>query len=153
MLESYKWDGLDGMGWKSLKALILRAPLCGANKQLKLIHDKKLLGYAQDCPIIQQNWLGSLFTPCRHVRLWKINWENTFSENTHYRYTFDIHTYNMFPKCLVFVHLEDIFGHMEGFPCKHSHVWVRFVWKIPRFFSLCPIVNTGKINPLVWQKF
>ena len=32
MLESYKWDGLDGMGWKSLKALILRAPLCGANK-------------------------------------------------------------------------------------------------------------------------
>ena len=25
-------DGLDGMGWKSLKALILRAPLCGANK-------------------------------------------------------------------------------------------------------------------------
>ena len=34
MLESYKWDGLDGMGWKSLKALILRAPLCGANKHI-----------------------------------------------------------------------------------------------------------------------
>ena len=33
MLESYKWDW-DGMGWdgrKSLQALILRAPLCGAN--------------------------------------------------------------------------------------------------------------------------
>ena len=24
-------DGMDGMGWKSPKALILRAPLCGAN--------------------------------------------------------------------------------------------------------------------------
>ena len=33
MLKSYKcMDGLDGMGWKSLKALILRAPLCGAIK-------------------------------------------------------------------------------------------------------------------------
>ena len=31
MLESYKWMGWDGMGWKSLLALILRAPLCGAN--------------------------------------------------------------------------------------------------------------------------
>ena len=31
MLKSYKWMGWDGMGWKSLKALILRAPLCGAN--------------------------------------------------------------------------------------------------------------------------
>ena len=36
MFESYKWDGM-GMGWdgrKSLKALILRAPLCGANNLL-----------------------------------------------------------------------------------------------------------------------
>ena len=33
MLESYKWmDGMGWMGWKSLKALILRAQLCGANK-------------------------------------------------------------------------------------------------------------------------
>ena len=35
MPESYKWIGLDwdwiGIGWKSLQALILRAPLCGAN--------------------------------------------------------------------------------------------------------------------------
>ena len=36
MLESYKWmgwvwDGM-GMGWKSLRGVILRAPLCGANK-------------------------------------------------------------------------------------------------------------------------
>ena len=30
MLESYKWIG---MGRKSLKGVILRAPLCGANKQ------------------------------------------------------------------------------------------------------------------------
>ena len=34
MLESYKWmgwvwDGM-GMGWKSLRGVILRAPLCGA---------------------------------------------------------------------------------------------------------------------------
>ena len=29
MLESYKWIGLDGR--KSLKGVILRAPLCGAN--------------------------------------------------------------------------------------------------------------------------
>ena len=37
MLESYKWmgwvwDGM-GMGWKSLRGVILRAPLCGANKK------------------------------------------------------------------------------------------------------------------------
>ena len=25
---------MDGMGWKSLKALILRAPLCGANNMI-----------------------------------------------------------------------------------------------------------------------
>ena len=36
MLESYKWmgwvwDGM-GMGWKSLRGVILRAPLCGAKK-------------------------------------------------------------------------------------------------------------------------
>ena len=32
MLESYKW--MDGwMGWKSPQALILRAPLCGANNR------------------------------------------------------------------------------------------------------------------------
>ena len=30
MLESYKWMGWVGLGWESLKALILRAPLCGA---------------------------------------------------------------------------------------------------------------------------
>ena len=31
------WDGWDGWdGRKSLKALILRAPLCGANKQIVL---------------------------------------------------------------------------------------------------------------------
>ena len=40
MLESYKWmgwvwDGM-GMGWKSLRGVILRAPLCGANKFLNL---------------------------------------------------------------------------------------------------------------------
>ena len=39
MLESYKWMGWvwvwDGMGWKSLKGVILRAPLCGANKEVK----------------------------------------------------------------------------------------------------------------------
>ena len=40
MLKSYKWDGLDGMGWKSLKALILRAPLCGANKWRQLFRAK-----------------------------------------------------------------------------------------------------------------
>ena len=34
MLKSYKWIGWDGWdGRKSLKALILRAPLCGANNQ------------------------------------------------------------------------------------------------------------------------
>ena len=38
MLESYKWmgwvwDGM-GMGWKSLRGVILRAPLCGANKDI-----------------------------------------------------------------------------------------------------------------------
>ena len=27
------WDGM-GLGWKSLKALILRAPLCGANNSV-----------------------------------------------------------------------------------------------------------------------
>ena len=37
MLESYKWmgwvwDGM-GMGWKSLRGVILRAPLCGANNE------------------------------------------------------------------------------------------------------------------------
>ena len=31
MVETYKWIG---MGWKSLKALILRAPLCGANNRV-----------------------------------------------------------------------------------------------------------------------
>ena len=34
MLKSYKWWGRDGMGWmgrKSLKGVILRAPLCGVN--------------------------------------------------------------------------------------------------------------------------
>ena len=40
MLESYKWMGLGwdgyGMGWKSLRGVILRAPLCGANKKEKL---------------------------------------------------------------------------------------------------------------------
>ena len=35
MLESYKWMGWVGWDWKSLKALILRAPLCGANKGQK----------------------------------------------------------------------------------------------------------------------
>ena len=29
------WDGMGWMGWKSLKALILRAPLCGANKDTR----------------------------------------------------------------------------------------------------------------------
>ena len=39
MLKSYKWDWVwvwDGMGWegrKSLKGVILRAPLCGANNE------------------------------------------------------------------------------------------------------------------------
>ena len=39
MLESYKWMGLGwdgygmGMGWKSLRGVILRAPLCGAKKK------------------------------------------------------------------------------------------------------------------------
>ena len=42
MLKSYKWmdgwmDGI-GMGWKSLKALILRAPLCGANNHIHHHH-------------------------------------------------------------------------------------------------------------------
>ena len=36
MLESYKWDGWD---WKSPQALILRAPLCGANKNTHKIYD------------------------------------------------------------------------------------------------------------------
>ena len=27
----WDWDGM-GMGWKSLRGVILRAPLCGANK-------------------------------------------------------------------------------------------------------------------------
>ena len=31
MLKSYKWMGWMGWDWKSLSALILRAPLCGAN--------------------------------------------------------------------------------------------------------------------------
>ena len=33
MLKSYKWDGMgwDWDGRKSLKGVILRAPLCGAN--------------------------------------------------------------------------------------------------------------------------
>ena len=36
MPESYKWmDGL-GLGWKSPQPLILRAPLCGANKGSKV---------------------------------------------------------------------------------------------------------------------
>ena len=38
MLESYKWMGWDwdgmGMGWKSLRGVILRAPLCGAKNGL-----------------------------------------------------------------------------------------------------------------------
>ena len=38
MLESYKWMGWvwvwDGMGWKSLKGVILRAPLCGAKNAI-----------------------------------------------------------------------------------------------------------------------
>ena len=33
MFKSYKWQGL-GMGWKSPQALILRAPLCGANNDV-----------------------------------------------------------------------------------------------------------------------
>ena len=40
MLESYKWDGMDG--WKSPQALILRAPPCGANKSGS--HTKALKG-------------------------------------------------------------------------------------------------------------
>ena len=36
MLKSYKWDGMgwdwDWIGRKSLKGVILRAPLCGAKK-------------------------------------------------------------------------------------------------------------------------
>ena len=43
MLESYKWMGWvwvwDGMGWKSLKGVILRAPLCGANKAVVICLD------------------------------------------------------------------------------------------------------------------
>ena len=34
MLESYKW-----IGWESLQALILRAPLCGANKSIDQVID------------------------------------------------------------------------------------------------------------------
>ena len=44
MLESYKWDWDGyGMGWdgrKSLKGVILRAPLCGANKLIQQIHNE-----------------------------------------------------------------------------------------------------------------
>ena len=45
MLESYKWMGWMGLGlgWKSLKALILRAPLCGAIKSLKGIQTNAIL--------------------------------------------------------------------------------------------------------------
>ena len=39
MLKSYKWMGWMGLGlgWKSLSALILRAPLCGANKTMRFV--------------------------------------------------------------------------------------------------------------------
>ena len=46
MLESYKWMGMGmGMGWdgrKSLKGVILRAPLCGANNVLSRSFGEKL---------------------------------------------------------------------------------------------------------------
>ena len=40
MLESYKWQD----GWKSLQALILRAPLCGANKE----HSESVLKFGKE---------------------------------------------------------------------------------------------------------
>ena len=50
MLESYKWQGLGWMGWKSLQALILRAPLCGANKgQPEVMKDNGADYEADDC--------------------------------------------------------------------------------------------------------
>ena len=51
--------GLDGIGWKSLKGVILRAPLCGANKGGKqnyflvlevLLHHEGALGKPQPPP-------------------------------------------------------------------------------------------------------
>ena len=55
MLESYKWMGWDGMGWKSLQALILRAPLCGANK-IEYKMEKVQHGKAGDMRAIFSQW-------------------------------------------------------------------------------------------------
>ena len=48
MLESYKWMGWDwdgmGMGWKSLRGVILRAPLCGANNLTDSVTNIKMKG-------------------------------------------------------------------------------------------------------------
>merc|ERR1719234_783417 len=33
-ISGWDWDGM-GMGWKSLRGVILRAPLCGANNSIK----------------------------------------------------------------------------------------------------------------------
>ena len=48
MLESYKWQGLGWMGWKSLQALILRAPLCGANNDYAISDDDDDNDYDDD---------------------------------------------------------------------------------------------------------
>ena len=42
MLKSYEWQGQMGLGWdwKSQQALILRAPLCGANNYLGITSKK-----------------------------------------------------------------------------------------------------------------
>ena len=65
MLESYKWIGYGmGLGWKSLQALILRAPLCGANKLQRNQSDDNFYISAADeliskvmCKKCKENWL------------------------------------------------------------------------------------------------
>ena len=63
MLESYKWMGWIGLDWKSLKALILRAPLCGANKsQMKF--DKLKKQKVVDCSELTKGLMAVLARYC-----------------------------------------------------------------------------------------
>ena len=60
-------DGLGlGLDWKSLKALILRAPLCGANNNQKLNWFPANLGFLQG---IWCHWCGSRRKPFLHVQV------------------------------------------------------------------------------------
>ena len=87
MLESYKWDGWDGwdgMGRKSLKGVILRAPLCGANNNKKATYfGAKFQFRTKSLPLVLQSypdnvraWPVLSKNICKNIKDEKCNWQH-----------------------------------------------------------------------------